>query len=195
MELQQSELEKTQDTRLFENVITKDGKLKVEIYQRERFIKFNFVNGQNVHLNNSIRFSDMKAGALIAVNGTFIKFGYDLIIKELTWNLWIANVGILLLMVGILIAILVVKPQNLESKRKGIHYWGHITNYEQNDFVNTLDEMEISELLEKSLINNYSQSMILTKKFKKLYWAFLISVVGYAIFAAAIIISMVSNSI
>jgi Family of unknown function (DUF5706) len=176
----------------FQHVSTDDGKIRVELYQRERFIKFNFVNGQNVHLNNSIRFSDMKAGALIAANGTLIKFGNDLIKAKFTLNIWIANIGMLLLMAGILFAILVVMPKRVNHKEKGVHYWEHISNYEKDDFVETLDDMEVSELLQKSMKNNYDQATILKRKFRTLRLAFIVSGSGYFLVGTAILISLFS---
>ncbi|MBO1514348.1 Pycsar system effector family protein [Metabacillus bambusae] len=159
-----------------------DGKVKVELHQREGFFKLNFTNTQNTYLNNSIRFADTKAGALVAVNGLIAKFAFDFFSTETTTYIKLLYVlGLAFLIQGIILSVYVVFPKKLNRKKKGIIYWENINEMELDEYVETIEAMEVKELLKRSMENNYFQARILTRKFNLLHYAFLSSMVGFVI--------------
>jgi len=165
-----------------------DGKMKVEIHQREGVVRTNFTYQQNTYLNNSLRFADTKAGALVAANGLIAKFITDLTGNSAYLVDLLLKCSLVAVIVGIFYALFVVFPRSVESKEKGIIYWEHINNYDKDEYVQIVAEGEVTELLKKAIENNYSQAAIVTNKFKKLSRAFKVSIAGYSLVFAALVI-------
>lgn len=181
---QSAEIAKKSD---LEDVI-EDGKVKVEVYQREGVVRTNFIFQQNTYLNNSLRFADTKAGALVAANGLIAKFIIDLTGNSANIVDSLLKCSLVAVIVGIFYALSVVFPRSVESKEKGIIYWEHIKNCEKDEYVQIVAEGEVTELMKKAIENNYSQAAIVTKKFKILSKAFIVSIAGYALVCTALVI-------
>lgn len=159
-----------------------DGKIRIQVNQTEGFAKTSYSNAQNVHLNNSIRFADTKAGALVAVNGLIGKFVIDAISDQANIYSKIGlAAGLLLIIIGIGLSVWVVYPRKANRKAKGIVYWENIVAMEQDEYIDAVEGMKAKEIRRQGLINNYIQSDILTKKFKFLGYAFISSLIGYGI--------------
>jgi hypothetical protein len=171
--------------------VIKNDLLRVEMKQTEGFIRNSFTSAQNVHLNNSLRFADTKAGALVTVNGLVLSYVTNLISTSSGVSNWFFKASLLIIIVGILYSIAVVYPRSLNSKDKGLVYWEHITNYKKDDYVKAIIDENVSELLRNSVENNYAQASILTSKFKKLEIGFKISIAGYLAIAIGLIINFV----
>lgn len=179
-----------------ENII-KDGKLQVEIAttgtQTEGIAKTNYSNLQNTHLNNSIRFADTKAAALVAVNGLIAKFVFDLVAKQNQTLQIELTLGFIFLIIGIALSVLVVFPQKENSKAKGVVYWENIIQMDPDEYIDTIEGMDPMELRKHILKNNYILSKIITKKFDYLRYAFISSLIGYGILAFVAIIIFFIN--
>ena len=177
--------------------IIKEGKLQVETTQigtqAEGMAKTNYSNLQNTHLNNSIRFADTKAAALVAVNGLIAKFVFDAIAQQNQILQIELILGFVFIIIGIVLSVLVVFPQKANSKAKGIIYWENIIQMDQDEYIDTIEEMELKELRKHILRNNYIQSKILTKKFDYLRYAFISSLIGYGILAFVAVIIFFVN--
>lgn len=171
--------------------ITNDGKIKIELYQRERSTKSTFITSLDNQLNNSLRFADTKAGALIAANGLTAKFISDLVLEGNSLITLLFKTGLLLVLAGIVASLVVVLPRRLRSKDKGIIYWENISNMRKDEYVNTVSELSVQELFEKRIENNYYQAQILTKKFSRLRLAFIISIVGYIVVCLGLILDQI----
>ncbi|MCP1144676.1 Pycsar system effector family protein [Lysinibacillus endophyticus] len=177
--------------------IIKNEKLQVETFtddsQTAGVVKTNYSNNENVYLNNSIRFADTKAAALVAVNGLVAKFVFDLINQQDKILQIETIIGFIFLMVGIGLSVLVVFPQKANSRTKGIIYWENIIQMDLDEYINTVEEMPPKELRKQILITNYIQSKILTKKFTYLRYAFISSLIGYCILAFVAVITFLFN--
>lgn len=158
-----------------------NGQLQAEISLKPRTTKFNFMYHQNTYLNNSIRFADTKAGALVAVNGIVLKFIYDVFKDADLLYDQLFFIGISMLILGIVFSVTVVYPKRLNRKSKGLFYWENISYMDKDEYVNTLVDIEPAELLKLAYENNYYQAKILTKKFNHLHYAFVFSFVAYFI--------------
>lgn len=170
--------------------IIENNKVKVEIFQKDGVIRNNFTYQQHSYLIQSIRFADAKAGAITAANGLIIKFITDFhAINQVAELLFTGS--IILIVIGILFSLMVVYPKSLNRKEKGIIYWEHIVNAGKEEYVQTVKNGEVDQLLESAIENNYSQAFILTKKFKKLNLAFTISLTGYLLAFIGIIICLI----
>lgn len=154
-------------------------KLKIELGYGEASTRYGFTQLQNTYLNNSLRFADTKAGALIAVNGVIIKFIADFVAQWTGIAHWLAVTSIALLVISIFLSIIVVFPKNVKDNGKGFIYWGFIANDTLENYNNQIRNEPTSELLDESIRNNYIQAHVLTKKFKWLNIAFSMSIVGY----------------
>lgn len=164
--------------------VIEEGKIKIQVNQTDGFIKTNFANNHNNHLNNSIRFADTKAGALVAANGLIAKFVFDAAQDLPTIPMILLAIGFMLLIAGIVLAILVVFPQKLHSKEKGILYWENVVNYDLDEYVETIETMDAATLRKNAIANNYIQAKILTKKFSILRYSFMSSLLGYSLLIA-----------
>jgi hypothetical protein len=191
-ELERSEEQQiNKDYPKFEDTI-ENGKIRVQVNQTEGFIKANYTNTQNVHLNNSIRFADTKAGALVAVNGLIGKFVFDSVSAQQDLFSKIGlTIGLILLLIGIGVSVWVVRPRTVNSKQKGIVYWENIVAMEMGEYIDSIEEMDAKEIRKQGLINNYIQSQILTKKFSLLSYAFTSSLIGYGIIAIVELIDFI----
>ncbi|GAB1800858.1 Pycsar system effector family protein [Priestia megaterium] len=176
--------------RLFQS-ITNDGKIRIETYQREKSTKSTFIASLDNQLNNSLRFADTKAGALIAANGLTAKFISGLDVKGSVLISLLLNIGLLLVLAGVVASLVVVLPRRLRSKDKGIIYWENISNMEKAEYVDTVSELSVDELFERRIENNYYQAKILTKKFSRLRLAFIISIVGYIVVCLGLILNQI----
>jgi hypothetical protein len=164
-----------------------NGKLRVEVHQTEGFVKTSFTNNQNIHLNNSIRFADTKAGALVAVNGLIAKFAFDTIAGQTRIVQYGLSSGLLLLVISIALSVFVVIPRKVKSKEKGIIYWENMIEMDMEEYIEAIENMEPQEMRKHALMNNYIQAEILTKKFDVLRKAFITSLLGASIFAVVTI--------
>lgn len=168
--------------------IIQDDRLKIEMKQTDGFLRNNFTTQQNLHLNNSIRFADTKAGVLSGANGLVLTYS----IEQLSTATGVSKVSIVLglfcLVVSILYSLWVVYPRFMNSKDTGLVYWEHITNYKKDEYMHAITEGDSSELLRNSIENNYTQAIILTKKFKKLEIGFKFCLVGYFLILGGLII-------
>lgn len=170
-----------------------DGKLRIEVYQTKDFVKSTYANNQNVHLNNSIRFADTKAGVLVAVNGLLAKFSFDKVAEQpFIIQLGLA-LGFIFLIIGMALSLFVVFPRKKNSDAKGIVYWENIIQMGEDEYVDTIEGMEPGEIREKTLRNNYIQSKILTEKFDLLRHAFTNSLIGYSIIIVVVVIMFFIN--
>ncbi|EEL48093.1 hypothetical protein CN373_10975 [Bacillus cereus] len=179
--------EKASYEEMLQNVID-DGKVKIELHQREKSAKTTFVINLNNHLNNSLRFADTKAAALVAANGLITKFVMELGVKGYTVSAILLKIGLFSILVGILLSLVVVIPRSKQSKEKGIMYWDNIANMEKQEYTETVTSIPNDELFEKQIENNYHQAEILKVKFKRLRTAFLISIAGYCSLVPALVI-------
>lgn len=170
--------------------VTENGKLKVEIHQKEKTTRTNFTYQQHAYLNNSLRFADTKAGALIAANGLIAKFITDMADNSTYFVGLLLKIGLFVIVIGIFYALFVVFPRSVQSNEKGIVYWEHIKNFGEENYVNTVANGDINNLLKKSIENNFSQAIIVTNKFKKLSQAFKVSITGYTFVFIALIINL-----
>jgi hypothetical protein len=169
-----------------ERVIHED-KIKVEMNQTINYVRASFTSQQNVHLNNSIRFADAKAGALVTINGLILKFITDMLVSSTGVSDVLFKTSLIILIVSILCSFAVVYPRLVNSKDKGIIYWEHINNYGKEGYVNNIIESDAKSLLRNSLENNFYQAKILTEKFKRLVLGFRISILGYLVITVALI--------
>lgn len=172
--------------------IIEDGKIRIQVNQTEGFVKTNYSNTQNIHLNNAIRFADTKAGALVAVNGLIAKFVIDAISVQIDIYSKIGlAIGMLAIIIGIALSVWVVFPRKANQKVKGIVYWENIVVMEIGEYIDTVEEMSVKDIRKQGLINNYYQSKILTEKFQFLRYAFISSLVGYGILAVVGVVDFI----
>lgn len=169
----------------FEKIIS-DDRLKVEMKQTEGFLRNSFTTQQHVHLTNSIRFADAKAGALVTINGLVLKFITDLLHTTTGLSSLLLKIALIVLIVSILCSLIVVYPRFLNSKEKGIIYWENIQNYKKEDYIEEITNGDANKLLQSSVENNYYQAAILTKKFKQLLIGFQISIIAYVVIGFAL---------
>lgn len=163
--------------------LSEDEKTKVELYYSEKSSRYTFTQLQNTYLNNSLRFADTKAGALVAVNGLIIKFVADYLPNWQGVEYWLGMTSIVLFVVSICISLIVVYPRNINKKGKGFIYWGYIAKDTLENYQNQIQNGPVSELLEESIRNNYQQAIVLDKKFQKLNLAFKVSYLSYFLLA------------
>ena len=182
--------EKINYEEMLHNVV-EDGKVKIELHHRERFAKSTFINNLNNHLNNSLRFADTKAGALVAANGLIAKFLVDLNLKGSAIGSILFKCGLIAILFGIFFSIFVVLPRTKNSKKKDIIYWDNIANMEMQEYTETVSSISNDKLFEKQIENNYFQAVILKVKFRRLRTAFLVSMAGYLSIAIAYFIKIV----
>lgn len=168
--------------------IIQDDRLRIEVKQTDGFIRNNFTTQQNIHLNNSIRFADTKAGVLSGANGLVLTYLFDQLSTSSGVSKVIFGLGFVCLIVSIFFSLWVVYPRFMNSKEKGLVYWEHITNYKKHEYVNAITQGDTSELLSNVVENNYTQAFILTKKFKKLEIGFKLCLGGYLIIALGFLI-------
>ena len=141
----------------------------------------NFVTQQNNHLNNSIRFADAKAGALMAVSGLVLTNTLFVLDSTLKYQQIIYIFGLVCLVVGLVLSFIVVLPKAKNTDVKGLIYWENIQNYDQSEFINKVRNMDTVGYIDAWLINNYIQAQILTKKFQYLAASFKISLIAFAL--------------
>ncbi|WJN47512.1 DUF5706 domain-containing protein (plasmid) [Priestia aryabhattai] len=168
-----------------------DDRLKVEMKQTEGNLRNNFTNQQNVHLNNSIRFADTKAGVLSGANGLILTYVSDQLSDATSFSKIFLILGLVCLIVSILHSLWVVFPRFQNSKDKGLVYWEHVTNYSEDEYANAIIHGDTSELLRNSVENNYTQAIILTKKFKKLETGFIFCIGGYLLIMVGLLIKFI----
>lgn len=178
---QQTEQQDIQLEQVKTFVEIENEKVGVELFQSANATRYGFTQLQNTYLNNSLRFADTKAGALVAVNGLIIKFVADFLTK---WNgivHGLATVSIGLLVISILLSVIVVLPKNIKDNEKGFIYWRYIVNDTLENYKDQIKNRPTSELLDESIRNNYLQAIVLAKKFRWLHMAFVISLIAYVV--------------
>lgn len=173
------------------NKVILDNRLKVEMKQTEGNLRNTFTNQQNVHLNNSIRFADTKAGVLSGANGLILTYVSDQLSNATSFSKLFLILGLVCLIVSILHSLWVVFPRFQNSKDKGLVYWEHVTNYSKDEYANAIIHGDTSELLRNSVENNYTQAIILTKKFKKLETGFIFCIGGYLLIMVGLLIKFI----
>ncbi|MCP2033525.1 hypothetical protein L1279_000508 [Planomicrobium sp. HSC-17F08] len=164
-------------------------KLQIEIDYTEAYARSEFTSQQNEHLNNSLRFADAKAGALVTVNGLVLTYVTALIDSSSGYSAWFFKASLVTLIIGIVWSIAVVYPKSLNSKDKGLVYWGHIRNYKKEEFALAILEGDVNTLFKNSIENNYTQAIILTKKFKQLEISFKAFILAYTAIAVGLILN------
>lgn len=134
-----------------------------------------------------------KFGALVAVNGLIAKFVFDAMQDLTSVNFWLLVTSLACLVIGIVLSVIVVLPKNVKNKGKGFIYWGYIANSTLEEYTIQIKNEPTSELLEEAIRNNYIQAGILTRKFRWLYWAFMISIVSYIILAICGVMAVIDT--
>lgn len=164
--------------------------LKVEMKQTEGYLRGSFTTQQNAHLNNSIRFADTKAGALVGMNGLVLTYVTNLISSATGYSDLCFKLSLLFLIASILYSFSVVYPRVLNSKAKGLVYWEHITNCSKDEYVQVIVNGSTEAFLSSAVENNYAQAVILTKKFKKLSIGFKLGIVAYILITIGLLIKV-----
>ncbi|MEH6934262.1 Pycsar system effector family protein [Bacillus sp. JJ783] len=153
--------------------------LKVEVHQTKRSSKTNFSYQMHTYLNNSIRFSDVKAAGISGVNVTIFRLFFDPSTIQMSWGFLTLGASLIGLLVGIVFAILSIMPRFMEKKENGLIYWGSVADMTREDYIEAIKGAEGDHLLEELLSQNYTLSLIAKKKFAMTKYAFLFSLVGY----------------
>lgn len=167
-------------------------KIPVELYQSAGGARGQFTQLQNTYLNNSLRFADTKAGALVAVNGLVVKFVFDLLAKVDGGVFWLGICSIVLLVCSIVCSVITVFPKRVDRNGTGFIYWDFIAKHSLDQYKEQILEKPEKELLEESVRNNYFQAQVLTKKFRWLHSAFTFAICSYVVLALAGIIVLVN---
>ena len=192
------------DVKVKEKELVDEKALKVEQFQPERALpsepsvpesgqreiaaRSAFVDQQQMHLANSLRFADTKAGALIGVCGLVLPQTLFLLESEIMLQKILYIFALILIAVGILISFLVVLPTSKNSKAKGSVYWEHIQNYTQQEFMAQVKTMNNEQFMDYWLENNYIQSVILTRKFRYLSYSFKCCLCAFLLSIASFIV-------
>lgn len=158
-------------------------KVPVELYQSAGGLRNQFTQLQNTYLNNSLRFADTKAGALVAVNGLVAKFVFDFLAQASGVVFWLSVGSIGLLIFSIFCSVIVVFPKRVNREGEGFIYWDFIVKHSLEDYKEQILEKPQSELLEEAVRNNYFQAKVLNKKFRWLNIAFTFALYSYALLA------------
>lgn len=166
--------------------------------------KADFNKQEMTYIQDSIKFADTKAGALLGMDGLITKLAFDEIRSESgtlyrigdslgLFNLTLLIVGVVFLLAGIVLAIFVVFPRSSSKLHKGFIFWENVAEYKSaKEYTNEFMNLPEDEIDRKIAEENYYLATTATRKYQVLRHGFWVSSIGVSLFLISTCISYIT---
>ncbi|KGP89950.1 hypothetical protein N780_07645 [Pontibacillus chungwhensis BH030062] len=141
--------------------------------------KVDFAKHHNTYISDYIKFADAKSLAIVTINGLIIRVLFTNIGNISLMPVYISTlISCGLLILGVIFAARVILPRTSNKNEKGLIFWGNVSSWEKDAYVNEVIEIHEKNLLQKLIEQNYFLAKTATSKYNVLRQAFIITFIG-----------------